>query len=468
MTTRSIERDELVATAVVGTGRRPVTGPDGDPLSDAATWQTAHLHRQLTRTRAGVLADRPVPDPAPAVTEPLPVAPDTWTALCRQLRARNRTPLLVAALGDLADAGFRLPDREAVPVTAHLVRGAVTGQENRTALLRVLGENARTVVLRNPVWHRALLGDGVTTQDPDTVWETGSTLQRADLLRAERTTDPETARERLAGLVGTGSAKERDTLLSLWEDAPVAADLPVIEQFATDRSKTVRATAHRILLHLTGSTVRTTRETEAAGVLEQVPDAKARRRLEELVGLTDPQDLPRIFGRDVAGVLAVRPALVTQVLTAALAHGRFDVVADLTGKIAVGDLPAAGELQVPDLAPEQQGVLTATTDLTARLGYLGAWSRWSPETTAGLCADLRQLLGDAKKQLSRYVGGLDLKVLIDQVPFRAPALADLPDLPGQLRELAALPQAQGWPATALLAAAGDHALRGQMADQLRL
>lgn len=467
-----LPREDLVSAAVVGTGRRPVLA-DGTPLSETATWHEAHLVAQTRRVAAGVL-DRPRPEPHETPSELLEPAPATWAALCRQLLARNRTSLLGAALGDLADNTYRLPVRDVVPVVSALsgplTRDRAGEAATRTALLSVLGERGRAVVLRNPEWRRALLGDtdatapaADTAGDPDELWNNGTVSQRAELLRAERRSDPTSSRHRLATLVGKGSAKERSTLLELWEESPEPDDLPVIEQFTGDRSKSVREVAVRILLRLPGSTVRAEREAEAADVLEHAPDDKSRHRLEELVALTDPDEFPKIFGRDVDGVLQTRPALVTSVLSGALAHGRFDTVADLARRIADGTLPAGGYIRVPDLPPDQQSVVMDAFAPESRLGFLDAWPRWSTETALTACADIHHAVEQEKKNSRTLNYSVDRQV-IDQMPFRAPAV---PEIPARLREIAALPQAEGAFANALHAAALDHTLRSQMLATLR-
>lgn len=463
-------REDLVSAAVVGTGRRPVLA-DGDPLSEAATWHEAHLVAQTGRVHAGVL-ERPVPVSSWTQDELLRPAPSTWAALCRQLLARRCTTLLSAAIGDLAANDCRLPMRDVVPVVSNLAgvltRDPIGQSDTKTVLLSVLGERGRTVVLRNPQWRRALLGDAdvmvaSAAIDSDELWDNGTVSQRAKLLRLERRTDPGVARERLATLIGTGSAKERGTLLELWESAPETDDIPIVEEFIDDRSKGVRETAARILLSLPGSSVRAEREAEAAAILEHIPDDKSRRRVEELVALTDPADFPRIFRRDVGGVLMAQPTLVLSVLSGALANERFDTVAEVARQITDGSLPAAGNVQMPDLLPEHQSVVMDAFAPEVRLVFLDAWSRWSTDTALTACADIHHAVEQEKKG-SRQLNYSVHRQVVDQIPFRGPAI---PDIPARLRETAALPQAEGPFANALHAAALDHTLRSQMLATLR-
>lgn len=262
---------ELLATATLGTDRRPDAEPD-ELLAAAA----AHgLFRRAGRAPAIGL-----PAPPAAAPERLPVVPAVAANRLAGLLegaaegGADRPDLLLEWLELAAAGGWRVP-AELLPPLLHAGRKA---PHLRASLLAVGGERIAWLAARREEWRFLPAsgdagapgdvgppGDAGASGDADTAadargegarggddprWSEGTLGQRVDYLAAARQRDPDAAREVLASHWSSGSAEERAKLLDTFEHGLGPGDEEFIESALDDRSKRVREVAAFLLARL--------------------------------------------------------------------------------------------------------------------------------------------------------------------------------------------------------------------------
>lgn len=259
--------EDLVATALLGTGRRraDLTGWP-DPLARAASAlagdPAAVLLQQAALAtvwlRAGALPG-PAPVVVPAPEEVRPVVPARAAARLDAILAASDDALLAEWLTAAAAAGFVVP---AAALPGLLDRAART-----TALRDVVraagGSRAGWLAVRRDAWR--WWGSGGLAADPaaaptcgeddrdDEVWRFGTPDQRRRRLAAARRADPGRARDALAAVWSKEPGPTRAALLGELAHGLSRADEALLEQALDDRRKDVRQTAARLLAALPGS-----------------------------------------------------------------------------------------------------------------------------------------------------------------------------------------------------------------------
>jgi hypothetical protein len=288
---------DLVSTALVGTGRRPLGSGEGS-LLDLAALATA-------RRRAGHRPDRTTAGPdATAEPDRLPQAPaEAVTTLSVLLAGHAKVPggpggLLKEWFDRCAAARRRIPHRHLLAVLAL----AETRPELRPAVAAIADQRGRWLArqLDSWPWVERL---GSELLDPDTgstpeTWRTGTAAERSELLRALRARHPDGARALIEATWGTDGAAERVTHAEALAVNLSMADEPFLEAALDDRSKLVRAVAVRLLDRLPESRRAARMAARALPLVEMSggrvemdlpaePDAEARRD-----GITDSRDEP--------------------------------------------------------------------------------------------------------------------------------------------------------------------------------
>ncbi|HEV8653791.1 MAG TPA: DUF5691 domain-containing protein [Actinomycetes bacterium] len=257
---------ELLATALLGTARRPLPpagttagdrlgslladlaearGPVGVPggrdvegllLSAAAA---VALHRRAGR--------RPAVDPGPP---PEPCPPDEAPP-CGRVAAGHLALVLRGGYGDLlpewldalAAAGRRLPE-EHLPALLDLARDR---PELRAAVDPVLGRRGRWLAAQNPAWSWAL------DADPEAAWRSGGRAERLALLDALRATSPDAARALVETTWDEEGAELRAAMVERLHAGLAMADEPFLEAALDDPAGGVRRAAAALLACLPGS-----------------------------------------------------------------------------------------------------------------------------------------------------------------------------------------------------------------------
>ncbi len=251
---------DLVAAALVGTGRRPfapvsAAGAFGQALaqlaadnSEGALLSAAALHTQ--QRRAGALPE--------IATGSLPDACASDTTPRCSTRSAYHLSLLIGGQYDvffeewllaLASAGRRVPEDQ---LCALLDRGA-SRSDLRLPIIGVIGERGRWLARFNDAWAYAR-GDAIDGAADDEAirqqWETGSKTIRGALLNDMRQRDAARARELLASVWSVEKADERAAFLSSFAINLSMDDEPFLEAALDDRGQEVRRIAADLLGHL--------------------------------------------------------------------------------------------------------------------------------------------------------------------------------------------------------------------------
>ncbi len=249
--------DELVKTALVGTGRAAVELPPG-PVADAVAGvasadaesrllsavAVASQYAACGRVPAAVDA---VPPPAEGDDRPACSARGgdlLEQALAAEPRARQQ--LLAEWLGHADRAGRRVPH---ALLPALLDRG-VADPSVRAAVVSVAGQRGAWLARLNPRWRAGLAEpDG----DPADGWTTAKADRRLAAVGRLRATDPARAVELVASTWAEDAADERAAFVDAMAVGLSAADELFLEAALDDRSKIVRTSAADLLARLPAS-----------------------------------------------------------------------------------------------------------------------------------------------------------------------------------------------------------------------
>lgn len=153
-------------------------------------------------------------------------------------------------LQHLAQAGWRLPP-SLLPLALDTAQRT---SALRPAVTAVLGERGRWLARHHPTWRYA--AGSADTAPPETRWQEGTLAQRVQLLRQERQSQSDAARERLQTAWPDLPAKERAELLAVLQTGLSAGDEVLLTTVAhKDKGREVRQTARTLLLQLPGSAI---------------------------------------------------------------------------------------------------------------------------------------------------------------------------------------------------------------------
>ena len=238
---------ELVATALIGTDRRPTASenPAAEVLDLAASWtpyQRAGFQPTTMDTE---------PQAAPAEKTP-PAAEASGTRLTTLLDGRAamdgtmRHAVLLEWLGLAAGRGRRVPP--------HLLPTLLDHAQSRADLRPLLrhcgGARLRWLAEQNPDWHYLVRAADESSAD---TWDTGTQAQRLGHVRHLRRTDPAGARRLLDRDWDTLAADERADLVAALGVRLDLADEALLERALDDRRIEVRDAAVDLLARLRGS-----------------------------------------------------------------------------------------------------------------------------------------------------------------------------------------------------------------------
>lgn len=268
--------DDLVATATLGTERRPVGTDDLPPtLAQHADGlgtggperllETAAL--AVTQRRAGLVpAPAAGPDPAAAPSPVRPAVPPAAAGRLRDLLAGDDPDLVATWLEVAAAAGLRVPEHLLPALLDHAAAAPGRGQ----LVAPVLDLPGAWLAAFRPRWTAAVAdGAGDLVEPPDEDWWThGTTRQRTAWLRHRHRSEPDVARAALGATWTSEPADVRVALLEALRPGLGDDDEAVVAPALTDRSRLVRELAAALLARLPGSAyVRTWRaHLEALGV----------------------------------------------------------------------------------------------------------------------------------------------------------------------------------------------------------
>lgn len=249
--------DDLVASALVGTARRPPAVPVAPPGSvlEGVLGQLDGGDAEGTLLTAGAVVGlyrqagmRPPvdtdPPPAPCPSETRPRCSEAAAArLDAMLGGRFR--VVLAEWLDLARHAQVVVRPDRLPA---LLDVASANLRLRAAAADVAGERGRWLAGLNPSWAWA----SGRTGDPAT-WATGPAAARRLLFEQLRTDDPAAARALLEGTWATETPDDRAVFVALLGAEVSMEDEPFLEAALDDRRKEVRQAAADVLAGLPGS-----------------------------------------------------------------------------------------------------------------------------------------------------------------------------------------------------------------------
>jgi hypothetical protein len=283
---------DLLATALVGTARRPWTAssvsvggravkvptvnpvPAGGPAALLEAAAVAVVYR-----RAGVAPSRghePVPPAPPESERPLPDAAGARLLVILGGGAPGGLvagPVLLAQwLAAAARHGGVAPP-EALP---ELLDAGRRNAAIRPDLARVAGRRGAWLAGLREDW-AWLLDEAPETDDP-AAWTDGTTGERVAYLVQLRARDPGAARDLLAGTWASESSEDRVRFLSVLETGLSPADDAFLDEALDDRRREVREAALDLLRRLPGSSLgrRMATRAQAAVRLERRPSGRER------------------------------------------------------------------------------------------------------------------------------------------------------------------------------------------------
>ncbi len=294
--------DELVASALVGTARRPPAvpaGPPGSALGDVLAGierddpEAAVLEVGAALGLYRQAGWRPPVDTGP----PLPASPPEHQPVCSEAAVQRVDAMVDGAyrqvLGEwlaLAGAVGRLVPPERLP---GLLDVATANPALRASTVDVIGERGRWLAGLNPAWAWALGGGA----DEPAVWATGSAAARRLLLARTRASDPAAARELLLSTWASETPEDRAAFVAVLATNLSLDDEPSLEAALDDRRKEVRQAAAGLLWRLPSSRLGQ-RMAERARPLVRVRRGRVEVEL--------PEEVDRAMERD--GVVARPPA----------------------------------------------------------------------------------------------------------------------------------------------------------------
>lgn len=300
--------DELVASALVGTARRPPAIPTAATPGSALAALLSGIDRddpEAAVLQAGAAVGlyrqagwRPLVDgaplpPASPADDRLPVSEAAALRLDAMVAGRFR-PVLPEWLALVAAAGRRVPaDR-----LRALLDVASANPGLRAATVAVAGERGRWLGGLNPSWAWAAAGEGV---DDRATWATAPPPTRRLLLGRLRAADPAAARELLASTWATETPDDRAAFVATLTAGLSMDDEPFLEAALDDRRKEVRQAAAALLWRLPDSRL-AARMAGRARPLVRLTGSAARKQVEA----TFSDDVDAAMARD--GIVAKPPA----------------------------------------------------------------------------------------------------------------------------------------------------------------
>ena len=248
--------EEIVATALIGTGRQPVRiptdGSPGDALLSQIDW--AESEGALLRA-ASILAPcrragAAIPS-APRDHYP-PAEPDALRPTGERAE-RHLAEILAADDELLLEEWLRLAGQNSRKIPPVLLPGVLdqgTRRESLRGMVREVADSrGRWLAAQNPKWSYSsfLTPELGNLQSVEERWQTGTRKERGEMLSVLRETQPALARDLLEGTWGQETPQDRAALLMPFSVGLSMEDEPFLEKVLDDTRMVVRRAAAQLL-----------------------------------------------------------------------------------------------------------------------------------------------------------------------------------------------------------------------------
>lgn len=254
---------QLVSTALVGTERQaPVFDASvGAPISsqiDSADRENSLLTYAgvacLTRMAGSRSVQGAEDQIAAAEPEAAPRCGRLAAGMLAGLFAHPNEDQILEWLSIARQKGLRLPP-ELIPDALEYARKHAG---SRPAVLAVAGNRGAWLARQNSEWSWSDAAHGLGLDAADdgkvaTLWETGSSVERAALLAELRARDAEAARKLVESTWDADSPEDRATFLTTLRNGLSLNDEPLLERALDDKRKEIRRAAVELLWALPGS-----------------------------------------------------------------------------------------------------------------------------------------------------------------------------------------------------------------------
>jgi hypothetical protein len=251
--------EELTVTAAVGTSRKaPAIGPISPALDEALgalakespAGKLLGAFAILTRYELCGSLPRPVDAlPQQAAEETSPPCSRRAGGLLAQILAMANNETKAHLLGEWLAAAARVSQRVPHRLLPALFDYGAGQRAARAGISKVIGARGPWLMRLNPQWQFA----SDESEDPASIWATGSRDQRVAVLNRVRATNPAAARDLIQSSWKEDAADDRSLFVNALAIGLDAQDEPFLEACLEDRSKQVRASAAELLARLPGS-----------------------------------------------------------------------------------------------------------------------------------------------------------------------------------------------------------------------
>lgn len=251
--------EELTVTAAVGTSRKPpAIGPIGPAVDDVLGALSSEspagklLAAFAVLTRYELCGSLPRPadaPPEPAADETAPPCSRRAGELLAQILAMANNETKAHLVGEWLAAASRTSQRVPHRLLPALLDYGVASRPARAGIGKVIGMRGPWLMRLNPRWQFG----ANESEDPSSVWATGSRDQRVAVLNRVRGDNLAAARDLMRSTWKEDAADDRALFVSALVVGLDAQDEAFLEACLDDRSKQVRTAAAELLSRLPGS-----------------------------------------------------------------------------------------------------------------------------------------------------------------------------------------------------------------------
>jgi len=291
--------NELTATALVGSGRRPVLPPAAEPLSGLIAGLDPSEPAAVLLGAAAATTLLLHAGHMPAALPPIPECDAHDLRACGSVTTGHLAQMLSGtnrgALAEWLAELVRLRLRAPAVLLPELLDLGRQQTELRALLIEAIGVRGRWLAAQNTAWAYAAVGGGHSaTSDAGIAeaWETGGRAARLHLLESLRHAEPDRARALIESTWTSEKSDDRVAFVDALAIGISAADEPFLESALDDRSKDVRTHTADLLARMADSRL-ATRMIERA-----LPLLRRQRGWRTRIEVTLPTECDKAMQRD--------------------------------------------------------------------------------------------------------------------------------------------------------------------------